>query len=70
MATSAKDLQAEIDDLNDTIEQASSILEDAYTPEASRADLVNAVSQALDILTEEEEEDEGEDEDQNGDDED
>ncbi len=64
MATSMKDLQGQVDDLQETIDQASDILEDAYTPEASRADLVSAVSDALDLLSgaeEEEEEDEDQD---------
>jgi hypothetical protein len=64
MATSMKELQAENDELNDTIDQARSTLEDAYTPEATRADLVAAVSQALDLLSGEEEEDDSEEDDQ------
>jgi hypothetical protein len=60
MATSMKDLQDQNDELQDTIDQACEVLENAYTPEASRADLVAAVSQALDVLSGEEEEDEQE----------
>ncbi len=61
MATSLKELQGQIDDLQETIDNAREVLEDAYTPEATRADLVSAVSQAIDLLTAEEEE-EGEEE--------
>ena len=46
-----KALQEEIDDQQDTIDQAIEILEDAYTPEATRAELVEAVSQAIDVLS-------------------
>jgi hypothetical protein len=63
MATSMKDLQATIDELEDTIEQACGVLEAVYQPESSREDLAEAVGQALDLLTGEEE-----DEDENGDD--
>ena len=56
-------IQDQIDDQQETIDNAVDVLEEAYTPEASRADLVNAVSQALDILSGEEE-----DEDENGED--
>ena len=37
-------------DLEDQIEQAVNVLDDAYQPESSREDLVAAVSEALDIL--------------------
>ena len=53
-------LQDEIDDLQDTIDQALEILEDAYAPEATRADLVTAVSSAIDILSSDEDGDEEE----------
>jgi hypothetical protein len=67
MATTLKELQDEIDDLQETIDQAREILEDAYTPEATRTDLVSAVSQAIDLLAgEEEEEEEEEEEDEQG----
>ncbi len=56
-------LQDELDEQQETIDNAVDVLEEAYTPEASRADLVNAVSQALDILSGEDEE-----EDENGED--
>lgn len=66
MASPTKELQNELDDLQDTIDEATSILEDAYTPEASREDLAEAIGQALDVLSGEEEEEEadasGEDE--------
>jgi predicted RNA binding protein with dsRBD fold (UPF0201 family) len=67
MAT-LKELQEQIDEQQEIIDQAREILDDSYTPEATRADLVNAVSQALDILADEEE-GEDEDEDDNGDEE-
>ena len=55
-------LQDQLDEQQEMIDNAVEVLEEAYTPEASRADLVNAVSQALDILSGEVEEDEnGED---------
>jgi hypothetical protein len=61
MAT-AKELQAEIDDLQERVDEAISILEDAYTPEASREDLAEAAGNALDVLTGEEEEEEEQEE--------
>jgi uncharacterized protein with ATP-grasp and redox domains len=57
------ELQDQLDEQQETIDNAVEVLEEAYTPEASRADLVNAVSQALDILSGEDEE-----EDENGED--
>lgn len=62
MATTQKELQEQIDDQQDTIDQARAILEDAYTPEATRTDLVEAVSTAIDILAGESEEEEEEEE--------
>jgi len=56
-------LQDQLDEQQETIDNAVEVLAEAYTPEASRADLVNAVSQALDILSGEDEE-----EDENGED--
>jgi hypothetical protein len=68
MARTIKDYEAEIDELQSTIDQAREILEDAYVPEAGRTDLVAAVGEALDLLTGEEEEDElDEDEDEEDD---
>jgi hypothetical protein len=55
-------LKTQVDDLEGTIDDARQILEDAYTPEATRTELVNAVSQAIDLLSGEEDEDEDEDE--------
>jgi len=50
-------------DLEDAVDEATSILEDAYTPEASREELAAAVGQALEVLSgEDEDEDEEEDE--------
>lgn len=37
-------------DLQDCIDQATQILQDAYTPETSREDLAAAVGDALDVL--------------------
>ena len=64
MAT-VKELQDQLDEQDGTIDQALEILEEAYSPEATRADLVAAVSAAIDVLSgeEEEEEEEAEDED-------
>jgi hypothetical protein len=56
-------LQDQLDEQQELIDNAVEVLEEAYTPEASRADLVNAVSQALDILSGEEEEEDGNGED-------
>jgi hypothetical protein len=72
MAT-VKELNQEIGDLEETIDEATAILEDAYTPEASREDLAEAIGNALDVLSgcggggasagpEEEEEEEAEEE--------
>jgi hypothetical protein len=38
-------------DLQDCVDQATQILTDAYTPEASREDLAAAVGDALDALS-------------------
>jgi hypothetical protein len=38
-------------ELQDCVDEAASILEDAYTPEASREELAAAIGQALDILS-------------------
>jgi hypothetical protein len=52
---SIKELQEELAEQEATITEVTDILEAVYTPEASRADLVEAVSDALDILAGEEE---------------
>ena len=65
MAT-VKELNQEIGDLEETINEATAILEDAYTPEASREDLAEAIGNALDILSGEEEEQEEEEEEEDG----
>jgi hypothetical protein len=63
MAT-VNELQNQLDEQEGTIDQALEILEEAYSPEATRADLVAAVSAAIDVLSgEEEDEDEEGDED-------
>ena len=54
------------DDLQDQIDQAIDVLDDAYAPETSREDLAEAVGNALDILrgeAEEEDTDDGDDDD-------
>lgn len=67
MATTNKELQDIVDEQEATIDQAREILEDAYTPEATRADLVTAVGEALDVLAGlEEEEEEGEEDEDEG----
>jgi len=63
---SNKELQDQLDDQADTISQACGILEDAYTPEATRADLVAAVSQAIDVLAGEDGDGDDQDEDDEG----
>ena len=65
MAT-VKGLQQEIGDLEQTIDEVTAILEDAYTPEASREDLAEAIGNALDVLHGEEAEDEEEKEEEEG----
>jgi hypothetical protein len=58
---SNNELQEQLDEQDKTISQACEILAGAYAPESTRAELVLAVSQALDVLTgEAEEEDEDE----------
>ena len=54
-------------ELQDCVDEAASILEGAYTPEASREELAAAIGQALDILSGDEEE-QDEDDDQGDDD--
>ena len=66
MAT-VNELQNQLDEQEGTIDQALEILEEAYSPEATRADLVAAVSEAIDVLSGEEE-DEGEEADEGEDD--
>lgn len=56
-------LQDQLDEQQELIDNAVSVLEEAYTPEATRADLVDAVSQALDILSGEEGEEDSDGED-------
>ena len=61
---SIKELQEQLDDQQEVIDQVSEILESAYTPEASRGDMVEAISEALDVLSgEAEDSDETSDED-------
>jgi hypothetical protein len=58
-------------DLQDQIDEAIGILDDAYQVESTREDLAEAISSALDSLrgeTEDEDEDEDGDDDGNGDD--
>jgi len=52
--------EADLDDLQSSVDDAVAILEDAYQPESTREDLVGAVSEALDLLSGEEEEEPGE----------
>lgn len=53
-------------DLQDQIDQAIDVLDDAYAPESSREDLAEAIGSALDILRGESED--GDSEDDDGDD--
>ena len=48
---SMKELQEQLDDQQEVIDQVSEILESAYTPEASRGDMVEAISEAHDVLS-------------------
>ena len=48
---SVKELQEQLDDQQEVLDQVSEILESAYTPEASRGDMVEAISEALDVLS-------------------
>ena len=48
---SMKELQEQLDDQQEVLDQVSEILESAYTPEASRGDMVEAISEALDVLS-------------------
>jgi hypothetical protein len=52
------------DDLEQLLDDVQDCLENAYTPEASREDLAEAIGKALDLL------DEGDDEEEGGDEED
>jgi hypothetical protein len=61
-----KELQSQIDDQEETINEALEILQDAYTPEATRTDLVGAVSDAIAVLSGEEVEESSEEEDDGG----
>ncbi len=61
MATSKADLQ-------DQIDRAIEVLDDAYEPATTREDLANAVGSALDILRGEDEDDDDEDDDDSDDD--
>jgi len=49
-------------ELQDTIDSAISVLNDAYAPESTREELATAVGQALDILNGEDEDEDDEDE--------
>jgi hypothetical protein len=51
-------LPSQVDDLQETLDNVQSILEDAYTPEASREQLAEAVGQALDEIEPDDEEEE------------
>ena len=50
-------------DLQERIDSAIDLLDDAYTPETTREDLAQAVGQALDVLKGEDDDDEDEDDD-------
>jgi hypothetical protein len=55
-------------DLQDQIDRAIEVLDDAYAPESTREDLASAVGNSLDILRGDDEDDETEDEDDDADD--
>jgi hypothetical protein len=48
-------------DLQDVIDRAIEVLDDAYSPETTREDLAGAVGEALDILNGEDEEEDDDD---------
>lgn len=50
-------------DLQDQIDQAIDVLDDAYAPESSREDLAEAVGNALDILRGESDDDDSDSDD-------
>lgn len=55
-------------DLEEVIDRAAAVLDDAYDAEASREEIASAVGKALDILNgEDEEEEEDEDDEEDGD---
>ena len=56
-------------ELQDTIDSAIGVLDEAYAPEATREELATAIGQALDILNGEDDSDESEDETDEGDEE-
>jgi hypothetical protein len=56
-------------DQQDQIDQAIDVLEEAYQPESTREDVVEAISNALDILRGEEEDEEEDDDDRDDDEE-
>jgi hypothetical protein len=55
-------------DLQETIDRAVEVLDEAYEPESTREDLAEAVGKALEILNDEEEEDDNDDDDEEDDD--
>lgn len=57
-------------ELQDIVDNAAAVLNDAYTPEASREDLATAVGEALDILNGEDDDSADDDEDDDSNDED
>jgi hypothetical protein len=62
-------LKQQVEDLENVLSEAQSVLEDAYQPEATREELAEAVGAALDIISGEDS-DESEDlDDEEGDDE-
>jgi hypothetical protein len=56
--SATNELQAELNEALEDIGSVKEVLSEAYTPEASRAQLVKAVSDALEILEDYEDEDE------------
>jgi len=53
-------VRAELDEALEDISNVKELLSNAYTPEASRADLVTAVSEALDVLEDYDDDDDDE----------
>jgi hypothetical protein len=57
-------LQEQVDDMENVLSEAQSVLEDAYQPEATREQLAEAVGAALDIISGEDLDEEDTDDDE------
>jgi hypothetical protein len=57
-------LRAQVDELQEVLDQVESILQDSYRPEATREDLTEAVGEALSAISPDDETESDEDEDE------